>query len=202
VEFARARAPEYGGNPATMIVFGQSGGAHPAAMTTFARPQPTVGCPGGATLGAIDALVTWEGNWLLSANVPDWDGALAVDAKVMNAVTPWSHLAAAKDQKVVMLVSSNPGSLFVREVGDPSVADSWLTVRDPSGDLRRRLEVNGAFADGKLDFVEVQELLFSVLKAQGNPVSLDTMPDSTHTYLSTSGWEVFLAAFQKAAGRT
>jgi hypothetical protein len=86
-------------------------------------------------------------------------------------------------------------------VGDPWAADSWLAVRDPSGDLRRRLEASGAFADGTLDFVEVQQLLFSVLKAQGNPVSLDVMPDSVHDHLGTAGWPVFLAAFPKAAAK-
>src|SRR5512140_3618037 len=65
VEYARAHAAEYGGDPATMIVLGHSAGAPPAAMVTFARPAPTTGCLGGATLGPIDALVTWEGNWLL-----------------------------------------------------------------------------------------------------------------------------------------
>jgi BD-FAE len=201
VEFARAHAAEYGGDPATMIVFGHSGGAHGAAMVTFARPEPTAGCLGGSTLGAIDALVTWEGNWLLSVNYPDWDGALAADPRVMDAVTPWKHLAGHTDQKVVMLVSEKPGTFFEREVGDPWAADSWLAVRDPSGDLRRQLEANGAFADGKLDFVEVQQLLFSVLKAQGNPVSLDVMPDSVHDRLGAAGWPVFLAAFGKAAAQ-
>ena len=66
VEFARAHAAEYGGDPATMIVFGHSAGANAAAMVAFARPEPTAGCLGGTTLGAIDALVTWEGDWLLS----------------------------------------------------------------------------------------------------------------------------------------
>lgn len=201
VEFARAHAAEYGGDASTMIVFGHSGGAHAAAMATFARPEPTAGCPGGATLGPIDVLVTWEGNWLLSVNYPDWDIALAADPTVMEAVTPWSYLADHKDQKVVMLVSEHPGSVFLREVGDPWAADSWLAVRDPSGALRKRLEKAGAFADGTLDFVEVQQLLYSVLKTQGNPVSLDTMPGSTHTYLSDAGWKVFLAAFPKAAQR-
>jgi dienelactone hydrolase len=201
VEFARAHAAEYGGDPSTILVFGHSGGAHAAAMVTFARPEPTAGCPGGATLGPIDALVTWEGNWLLSVNYPDWDSALASDPKVMDAVTPWKYLAQHKDLRVVMLVSESPGAMFEREVGDPSAADSWLAVRDPSGALRKQLEKAGAFADGKLDFVEVQQLLFSVLQAQGNPVSLDTMPGSTHTYLSDAGWKVFLAAFPKAAAK-
>jgi acetyl esterase/lipase len=201
VEFARSNASKYGGDPSTMIVFGHSGGAHIAATAAFARPKPTAGCLGGTALGAIDALVTWEGNWILSVNEPDWDGALAADPRVFDAVTPWKYLAGHKDQKVVMLVSENPGASFEREVGDPWAADSWLGVRDPSGDLRRQLKVNGAFADGTLDFTEVQQLLFSVLKAQGNPVSLDVMPGSSHTSLSDAGWKVFLAAFPKAAAK-
>ncbi|OGO56674.1 MAG: hypothetical protein A2Z32_11505 [Chloroflexi bacterium RBG_16_69_14] len=210
VEFARAQAAEYGGDPSTMIVFGHSGGAHAAAMAAFARPKPTTGCLGGATLGTIDALVTWEGNWLLSVNAPDWDGALAADPRVMDAVTPWKHLAEHKDQRVVMLVSEDPnaslrsefpGFEVERPVGDRWAADSWLAVRDPSGDLRRQLEANGALADGTIGFSDSQQLLYSVLKAQGNPVTLDVMPDSSHAWLFGKGWDVFLAAFEKAAGR-
>ncbi len=201
VEFARAHAAEYGGDPATMIVFGHSGGAHAAAMATFNRPEPSAGCLGGTTLGPIDALVTWEGNWMLSVNQPDWDGALAADPRIMDVVTPWTHLAEHKDQKVVMLVSDHPGSQFERKVGDPWAADSWFAARDPSGDLRRQLEANGAFADGTIGQADAQELLFSVLEAQGNPVTLDVMPDSVHDNLGAAGWKVFLAAFPKAAAQ-
>jgi len=210
VEFARARAADYGGDPSTMIVFGHSGGAHPAAMVAFARPKPTAGCLGSATLGKIDALVTWEGNWLLSINGPDWNSALAEDPTVMDAVTPWKYLAGHKDLKVVMLVSEDPnaslesefpGLVVDRPVGDPWAADSWLAVRDPSGDLRRQLVSIGALADGKIDLADSQQLLYSVLKAQGNPVTLDVMPDSSHAYLRGAGWDVFLAAFPKAAQR-
>lgn len=210
VEFARAHAAEYGGDPTTMIVFGHSGGAHAAAMVTFARPAPTAGCLGGATLGPIDALVTWEGNWLLSINGPDWNSALAADPRVMDAVTPWKYLAEHKDQRVVTLVSEDPsaslraefpGLIVDREVGDPWAADSWLAVRDPSGDLRRQLEANGALADGKLDLADAQQLLYSVLKAQGNTVTLEVMPDSSHAWLRGAGWDVFLAAFPKAAAK-
>lgn len=211
VEFARAHAAEYGGDAATMILFGHSAAAHPAMLVAFARIQPTAGCLGGDSLGEIDAVVTWEGNWLLSVTHPviqDWDGALAGDPGIMDAATPWKYLANDKDLKVVILVSEDPsaslemefpGVIIDREVGDIWAADSWLAVRDPSGNLRRRLEANGALADGTLEFVEVQELLFSVLKEQGNPVSLDVMPDSSHAYLGDAGWPVFLAAFEKAA---
>jgi acetyl esterase/lipase len=210
VEFARAHAAEYGGDPATMIAFGHSAGAHEAAAVAFARPAPTAGCLGGATLGPIDALVTWEGNWVLAINRPDWNGALAADPRIMDVATPWTHLAEHKDLKVVMLVSEDPnaslrvefpGVIVEREVGDPWAADSWLAVRDPSGDLRRQLEANGALADGTIGFADSQQLLYSVLKAQGNPVTLDVMPDSSHAYLMNAGWDVFLAAFPKAAAK-
>ncbi len=204
VRFAMSVATGYGGSPITTIAFGHSGGAHAAAMATFNGAEPTEGCLAGPVNDAdispaIDALVTWEGNWMLSVTVPDWDAALAADSRVMDVVTPWTHLAEHTDQKVVMLVSENPGEFFEREVGDPWSADTWLAARDPSGDLRRNLEANGAFTDGKLDFTETQALLYSVLEAQGNPVSLDVLPDSNHATLAGDGWKVFLAAFGKAA---
>ncbi len=213
VEFARAHAAEYGGDPGTMIVFGHSGGANTGAMVAFARPAPSAGCLGGTTLGAIDALVTWEGSWLLSVTHPvvaDWDGIVAADPRIMDAVTPWKYLPPGKDLKVVMLMSEDPslsleseypGVLVDREVGDPWAADSWLAARDPSGDLRRQLEANGALADGTIQFTEVQQLLYLALEAQGNPVTLDVMPGSSHAYLGTAGWPVFLAAFGKAAAQ-
>ena len=204
VAFARAHAADYGGDPATMIVFGHSGGAMVAAQVAFARPEPSAGCLGSNSLGAIDALVTWEGE--LGSSVPRsvWDAPLAADPRVLRAQTVWPYVAEHKDLKVVILVSEIPngGDMnFDRQLGDPWAADSWLAVRDPSGDLRRQLETNGAFADGTLDLAEVQRLLFSVLKAQGNPVSLDVMPGSTHISLSDAGWKVFLAAFPKAAAK-
>lgn len=111
VEFARAHAAEYGGDPATMILFGHSFGANfMAAMIAFARPQASAGCLGSTTPGAIDALVTWDGNWLLQETTkPEhWDERLAADPTLMDALTPWTYLAEHKDQKVVMLASESP----------------------------------------------------------------------------------------------
>jgi hypothetical protein len=75
-------------------------------------------------------------------------------------------------------------------------------VRDPSGVLRRQLEANGAFADGTIGFADEQQLLYSVLRAQGSPVSLNVLPDSVHDRLSDAGWKVCPAAFPKATART
>jgi acetyl esterase/lipase len=202
VEFARAHAAEYGGDPATMIVFGHSQGASfIAAMIAFAHPQASAGCLGSTTPGAIDALVTWDGDWLLQPTNIDWDRRLAADPKFLDALTPLKHLADHKDLKVVMLVSEQPIRRADRPLPDPEAADAFFAPRDPTGALRRQLEANGALADGNLDLGEAQELLFSVLEAQGSPVSLDVLPGSTHISLSDAGWKVFLAAFPKAAAQ-
>jgi dienelactone hydrolase len=200
VEFARAHAAEYGGDPATMIVFGHSSGANTAAMVAFARPEPSAGCLVGATPGSIDALITWDGDWMLQTTYAGWDELLATDQRVMAAVTPWTYLAEHKDLRVVLLGETDATADYDydRPLPDPKATDAYFAPRDPSGALRRQLEANGALADGNLDVLESQRLLFSVLEAQGNPVSLDILPDSNHTTLSEAGWKVFLAAFPKA----
>ena len=202
VEYARAHAPEYGGDPATMIVFGHSIAANFLAATiAFARPEASEGCLGSRTPGAIDALVTWEGDWVLQATFMSWDELLAADPTLMDAFTPWRHLAEQKDLKVAMLVSEDPGADLDRPLPDAEAMDAYFAPRDPSGVLRRQLEANGALTDGILDATESQQLLFSVLKANGNPTWLDTMPGSTHLTLGDEGWKVFLAAFAKAAAK-
>jgi hypothetical protein len=195
VAFAQTHAAACGGDPATMIVFGHSAGAERAAMVAFARPAPAAGCLGGTTLGAVDAAVLWEGDWVMGGPM---DAVFAVDPRVLDVATPWKYLAKHRDLKVVMLVSSNPG-VPDHAFGDAQAAAAWVAARDPSGVLGNQLEVSGALADGSLSLVENQQLLFSVLKAQGNPASLDVMPGSTHTSLSDAGWTVFLDAFKKAA---
>jgi hypothetical protein len=134
----------------------------------------------------------------LDPRVP-WDDAIAADPRLMDGYTSMSHVAKEKDLKVAMLVSEDPG--IERKVADQATIDAFLAPRDPSGELRRRLEASGVFADGIFDVVELQQLLFSILEAQGNPVSLDVMPDSSHEYIGGGGWKVFLAAFPKAAAK-
>jgi hypothetical protein len=70
--------------------------------------------------------------------------------------------------------------------------------RDPTGTLRATLEAEGAFDDGIFGLDEEQTLLYETLKAQGNPVTLDLMPDSSHESLGDAGWPIFLDAFRKA----
>jgi len=191
VAFAASQAVRFGGDPARLIVFGHSAGAMAAAGTVFGRPDPSPGCLGGSTLPSISALVTWEGDWLLAWD-PGWDDRLAADPSVLDAATSWSSLAHDRTVRVAMLVADDPEM--------PDLPVDKLAARDPSGALRKQLEANGALADGQISDTESQQLLFSLLKAQGNPVTLDVMPDSTHGHiLGEAGWPVFLAAFAKAS---
>ena len=91
--------------------------------------------------------------------------------------------------------------LLSEDAGMPDLPVASLAVRDPTGALREQLTTNGALADGQVSWAESQQLLFSMLKAQGNPASLDIMPDSNHMFAEGAGWPVFLAAFGKAAAK-
>ncbi len=196
VAFARAHAAEYGGDPERMILFGHSGGANMAALVAFAQPEPSVDCLGGPEVGPVDALVTWEGDWVAMGPDVPWDSQITGDPRILEGYTPWTFIPEHPDLKVVMLVSEDPGVQHL--LRDAAAVESFIAVRDPSGDLRGYLEANDAFADGAFDLAETQDVFFSALQQQGNPVSLDVMPSSTHTGLSEDGWDVFLAAFEKA----
>ena len=75
VEFARAHALEYGGDPATMVVFGHSAGANAGALVAFARPEPTAGCLGGRRLAPS---MPWSpGRVTGCCRPPTWAGTRA-----------------------------------------------------------------------------------------------------------------------------
>jgi acetyl esterase/lipase len=198
VEFARAHAAEYGGDPATMILFGHSAGANVAAQVAFARRQPTQGCPSGGTLGPVSGLVTFEGDWLLAD--PTNDKAVAADPAVLAAITPWDYLAKDEDLQVAMLVSENAGADTEPQTADPQATGSWVASRDPTGALRRQFAAIRALGGGRPGVKEEQTLLYEALKAQGNPVSLAEMPGADHMSIGMAGRPVFLAAFREAAG--
>jgi len=190
VAFAESHAADYGGDPSTIIVFGHSAGAMAGAGLAFAPGKPATGCLGGG-LRPVDALVTWEGDWLYS--VAMWNDIFAADPTLVDDFSIWPMLPLRKNLKVDLLVGETS------DMPDLPVAD--LAVRDPTGALRQQLSRNGALADGNITIAESQRLLFSALKAQGNPVTLEVMPESNHEYIVGAGWPVFLAAFDRVAGR-
>ena len=188
VAFARARAADYGGDPSTMIVYGHSGGGNQASVQAFLEPAPTDGCLVDTDPGTFDALVVWEGDWVLWP--PFWDAILAEEPGWFDLITPWTRLAEHRDLPVHFVVSENPG--YGRQDG------AWLDTRG-DGQMRSRLTAVGALEDGYMGFDELEEMFAKVLEDQGYSVTYDVMPNSTHSSLGAEGWPVFLEAFKKAA---
>ena len=111
------------------------------------------------------------------------------------------YVDAHKDLTVIMLRSKVAGP-YIRYLEDPAARDEFFAARDRSGNVRKQVEAIGALADGQFDLLELQEFFFSYLKANGNPVSLDVLPGTTHDAMSDEAVPVFEAAFQRAASGT
>lgn len=185
---AEANAVWYGGDASTVIVFGHSAGAMTGAALAFAPGTPPAGCV-ATDMRAPDGLIAWEGDWLNEAGF--WTELFTADPTMVDAVSIFPRLPARPDLRVALLQGATS------DMPDLDVAD--LAVRDPTGALRKELAKLGALTDNVITIAERQSLLFSLLKAQGNPVTLDTMPGSTHEYVTGDGWPVFLAAFDAVA---
>lgn len=196
VAFAAQEAPKFGGDPTWITIFGHSAGANEAAKVAFMNPEPSAGCFAD-TKAEADALIAWEGDWLMAGTPSFWDPIHAADPAEFDAITPWAHIASRPELQVIILESEDNG--LGRDAKDALGPDGWLTVRDASGAFTAAFKAMGAFDDGNLTLHEWQTLLADRLEESGNLVSYDIMPDSNHMTLSPAGWEVFLDAFRRAA---
>jgi acetyl esterase/lipase len=201
VAFARSHAAEYGGDPSTLILFGHSAGANLVGRIAFTRPAPTPGCSGGTSLGRIQALVVWDGDWTLTD--PSWEDELQADRSASwNIYTPIAHLKSDRTVRVVLLASGSVGP-YERDLSDRKERDAFFSLRDPSGALQRQLVSIGALDDNAYDIQETQQLFYSRLKAQGNRVSLTELPGTGHddfgSAMREEGMSVFVSAFKEAA---
>jgi hypothetical protein len=66
----------------------------------------------------------------------------------------------------------------------PDEHGGFLALRDKDGSLARLMNSTGAIDDGIFSVADEQRVLYEALREQGNPVSLDIMPGSTHMSLS------------------
>lgn len=191
VAWARERAASYGGDPSDVTVFGHCTGANVAAMTAFGESAPVNGCLAEEGSSAPDALVLFEGDWLLED--PSWDQALDADSGVMRDFTPWADLAPASFP-VRLLVSELAPNELQRLVADLWAADTWLADRDRGGALRRRIERLGLLDDGSVGIDDESRLLLHRLESLGVDVSLRLLAGSGHTSLSQEGMRTLLEA--------
>ena len=189
VRFARGTATSYGGDPEHLTLFGHSFGAMGATMEAFSgAPASTSGLEGaGSTIP--ESLVVFDPDYLLASFSDDF---LASDPGLMHVFTPWDYLGRQVDFPVTMLDSVTPE--LGRDASDVWVEGSWLAVRDPSGELRRGLELLGAFEVGTYLNGAGMKLFAERLRADGDTVTYVTLTDSTHWKLGDEGMESLLGA--------
>lgn len=189
VRFARGTAAGYGGDPERLTLFGHSFGAMGATMEAFSgAPASTSGLEGaGSTIP--ESLVVFDPDYLLASFSDDF---LTNDPGLMHVFTPWDHLGRRVDFPITMLDAASPE--LGRDASDVWVEDSWLAVRDPSGELRRSLEQIGAFEGGTYLNGAAMQLAAERLRAAGDTVTYVTLTDSTHWKLGDKGIESLLDA--------
>ncbi len=193
IRFARATAPQYGGDPTNLTLFGHSAGANEAVVEALSGISPSEGALAGAGSTVPESLVLFDPDYLLGD--PTWDPILASDPDAMGLMalaTPWQHLGQRVTFPIVVMDSADPS--LSREVGDPWAKDSWLALRDPSGDIRRGLQDLGALSGGRYTNGGVAPLLVERLKADGDTVTYVPLTDSTHEDLGPLGMESLLEA--------
>jgi len=194
VAFARAKAGAYGGDPSNLTIFGHSAGANYASVIAFGKPKVLTGCVAKSGSVVPENLVFFEGDFLLfGASI--WTPLLQADPGVMDDQTPWPYLHVAAPFPTRIMVSET-GAKTLKEPlkGDPWAEDSWLALRDPTGELRLELQELGAFEDGWLDVGETHALLQHHLEALGSEASLDVFPRSNHANLSEEGLQLLVDA--------
>lgn len=192
VAFARAEAERYGGDPANLTLYGASAGAMIALNVALSDPAVAEGClaPGGSVVP--DNLVLYDGDWLV-VGMGFWDHVLRDDPGVMDVFTPWSHLDGGTRIPVRILDSGDPTFVLPRFRTIEGEGD-WLTLRDPTGSLRRGVQRMGALDDGRLSLTDIQRLLFRQLKSLGFEATFHDLPDSTHNSLSDEAVQVVVDA--------
>jgi len=185
VRFARGSGARYGGDPGNLTLFGHSNGAMGATMEAFGRAPASRGGLKGAGSTIPESLVVFDGDYLLGD--PSWDDLLAADPGLMQVYTPWRYLGRLVDFPVTVVGSGDPN--LSRRLGDPWAEDSWLAVRDPSGQLRRGLEGLDALQGDYSMNEDVLKLFVQRLEADGDAVTYVRLTDSTHAELGKNGME-------------
>lgn len=143
---------------------------------------------GGSTIP--ESLVLFDPDYLCCD--PLWDKVLAADPSLMELQTPWHYLGRQVDFPITVIGSGDPN--LSRELGDPWAEDSWLAVRDPSGDIRRGLQKLGALRGDFYTNDGPERLFVERVKADGDTVTYVRLTDSTHESLGEQGMESFLDA--------
>jgi len=194
VSFARATAPEYGGDPEHLTVEGWSAGGNAAVMAALAGAEPLETCAAAAP-GEVQALVIHDGALLLADG--GWDPVLAADPEVFYGFTPWRLLDG--DPKMPIHVVAGENVLLGRPFDDSP--GSWVFARHIDVDLLGQLTEAGYFDDdGWLRLPEINEWAADTLADAGYDATFALLPDSTHGGLSREGTQILVDTVVGAEG--
>ena len=134
------------------------------------------GALAGAGSSVPESLVILDPDYLVAD--PGWGDLVSIDPSFMTVWSPFSYLGHAVDFPVTVICSGDPG--LSRELGDPWAKDSWLTVRDPSGDIRRGLEKLGALSGAQYTNESAGQPFAERLKTDGDTVTYLRLTNSDH----------------------
>lgn len=154
VSFAVSTAARYGANPSRLILAGHAYGANTASILALGTHPPYADCRTHRTGWKAKALVGWDGDWL--ALYPAWDRFGKASSQVVAAITPWQVTATAS--RIPLTFVTTDAFAPVTNRCDVSTAQ-WLAWRDPTGEMRARLNKTSALADDCVNIAEEAQVM-------------------------------------------
>lgn len=103
IRFARAKASDYGGDPARITLVGQSGGAASGIVVAMDGDQYDGDCAVNDGSALPDAFVGYEGPYDWSADTAGPLRAFAADPGMWEAIDPYSHIGGNLDLVVRLI---------------------------------------------------------------------------------------------------
>ncbi len=182
VAFARSHTAEFGGDPDNITLYGYSAGASPVLMAGLSEVDPLDACSSSGPAGAVQALVTIDGDWVMGGG---WDTSLRANPEAFYAITPWRLLDGSQDTPIRVVVAEITGT-YTRSVG-PDPATSWLSYRHIDIDLVSDVGNRGYLADGEFSLRESSEYAVEILREAGYDATLVVMPGASHDVWGTEG---------------
>lgn len=159
--FAAARATSYGADPARLVLVGEIYGGNAAAVVALTHPAPPADCKADGVARPM-AVVALDADWY--AAMPAWD-ALGKDVhRAVDLLAPWSRPDASSDVRIAAAVATGTHEITNRCGGRKA---SWLVDRDPTGQVRKRLDAVGALTDGCVDLLDQAGAATNELAAAG-----------------------------------
>ncbi|MGA2500419.1 MAG: alpha/beta hydrolase, partial [Tepidisphaeraceae bacterium] len=145
VKWIREHAPEFGGDPAKIVLMGHSAGCHMVTLVGLdPRPLATVGLKPSDLKG----IVSWSGGAFDLVDKVNGGGMYASyihlnfgdDPATWRDASPIAHVGDAKPFPVFLFASAADGNAASREISDKMAA----LIRDKGGDARSLLLVGKA----------------------------------------------------------